>query len=149
MIIFFKIILLGLIGAFIGYITNMVAIKLLFRPVEEKKVLFLKFQGLLPKRRSEIANNIGEVVDKELLNSDVLIEKIGLNGMMATMIKSYLEKKVDFKEIVEEKINEMDVLEIERIIIGLAKKELRHIEIMGGVLGFMIGILQALIVIFI
>jgi uncharacterized membrane protein YheB (UPF0754 family) len=32
---------------------------------------------------------------------------------------------------------------MERLVLRVAKKELRHIEILGGVLGFIIGLVEA------
>ncbi len=46
-----KIGLLSIIGASIGYITNVIAIKLLFRPVEPMNVIGFKIQGVIPKRQ--------------------------------------------------------------------------------------------------
>ncbi|WP_346873691.1 DUF445 family protein [Clostridium sp. UBA5988] len=48
--------------------------------------------------------------------------------------------------MVEEKINELDLQELERIIINVAKKELKHIEVLGFILGAAIGIVQGLVV---
>lgn len=50
-----KLFLIVGIGAMIGWITNYIAIKMLFRPYKEMNFLFFKIQGLIPKRRSEIA----------------------------------------------------------------------------------------------
>ena len=58
-----------------------------------------------------------------------------------------LKEKVDIQKIVEDKINELDLAELERIIISVAKSELKHIEILGLFLGFFIGLIQGLIVI--
>ncbi len=51
--------------------------------------------------------------------------------------------------MVEDKINELDLYELEEIIIRIAKKELKHIEFLGLVLGFLIGIVQGLVTMFI
>ena len=51
--------------------------------------------------------------------------------------------------MVENKINELDLYQLEELIIKVAKKELKHIEILGLVLGFLIGIIQGIIIIFI
>lgn len=40
-----------LIGGFIGWLTNWVAIKMLFYPREPKKILFVTFQGIFPKTK--------------------------------------------------------------------------------------------------
>lgn len=63
-------IVIPLIGAFIGWITNVLAIRLLFRPHRPFQFLFWTFQGLIPKRRAEIAANVARVVDKDLLPSE-------------------------------------------------------------------------------
>jgi len=60
------------IGAFVGAFTNAVAIKLLFWPRRP----FLGIQGLLPKRRSEIAQRAGELVNGYLVNSEAIRRRI-------------------------------------------------------------------------
>jgi uncharacterized membrane protein YheB (UPF0754 family) len=45
--------------------------------------------------------------------------------------------------MVEEKISQFELDEIEKMILKIAKKELKHIEYLGGVLGFLIGLTQA------
>ena len=54
-----------LIGAAIGWITNWIAIKMLFHPYQEKRFLFFRIQGLIPKRRDEIGKGISQVVEQE------------------------------------------------------------------------------------
>ena len=58
------VLILTIVGALIGWITNILAIKLLFRPLKPIKIPFTPFVilGLIPKRRSELAKVIGEVV---------------------------------------------------------------------------------------
>ena len=63
-----KLFLIVGIGAMIGWITNYIAIKMLFRPYKEMNFLFFKIQGLIPKRRSEIAVSIADTVQKELIS---------------------------------------------------------------------------------
>ena len=62
-------------GAVIGGITNGIAIKMLFRPLNPVKVggFTLPFTpGVIPKERERIAYKVGEVISKELLNEEVL-----------------------------------------------------------------------------
>ena len=56
-----------------------------------------------------------------------------------------LEGTIDFQAMVAEKMNSFDLERLETIILSLSKRELKHIEWLGGVLGGVIGILQALI----
>ncbi len=65
------------LGAFIGYITNWLAIKMLFRPFEEKRIFGIKVPftpGLIPKRRKEIAEAIAKTVEEHILPQDKLVQ---------------------------------------------------------------------------
>jgi uncharacterized membrane protein YheB (UPF0754 family) len=68
-----------LAGAIIGYVTNMVAIKMLFRPLKE--IRFFRFRlpftpGILPRERKKLADSIGRMVEQELLTPGVLRERL-------------------------------------------------------------------------
>ena len=68
-----------LLGAVIGYITNALAIKMLFRPLEEKRFLGVRIPmtpGIIPKQRYALAENIGEMVSQELITEDALQSQI-------------------------------------------------------------------------
>ncbi len=71
-----RLVLMILIGGFIGYITNKVAIKMLFRPVNPVKILFITFQGVFPKRKDQMAISLADTIENELLSKDVIMEKI-------------------------------------------------------------------------
>ena len=197
---FVIVIILATIGGLIGWVTNILAIKLMFRPINPIRIPLINFEivGLIPKRKREIAKNIGEVIANELLSIDDIInssitesDKLAMIDLVKNKIRNVvsskmdfipapfrmmiqgpldniieeevdgilielgseaidnIKKKVDIKKIVEEKINELDLQELERIIISVAKKELKHIEILGFILGAVIGIVQGLIIIFI
>jgi len=61
-------------------------------------------------------------------------------------IASKAEDDIEISKIVEDKINSFDLSKVEEIVFDIAKKELRHIEILGAILGFAIGIVQGIIV---
>ena len=193
------ILILTVVGGLIGWITNILAIKLLFRPITPIRIPILNFEilGLIPKRKKEIAANIGEVISNELLSMDDILEQAlnnsngeNFNSYIIEKIKAIINEKlniipmpfrmmaspyideilnkevpsalseitadllikakenVNIQGIVEEKINELDLEKLEDIIIKVAKKELKHIEILGLVLGSIIGVLQGILVIF-
>ncbi|HHT66442.1 MAG TPA: DUF445 family protein, partial [Clostridiales bacterium] len=50
-----------IVGALIGWFTNYLAVKMLFRPIRPWRIPLTKIelQGLIPKRREEIAVTIG------------------------------------------------------------------------------------------
>lgn len=72
----FIIIFMIIVGALIGYLTNVIAIKLLFRPFEPKKILWFEIWGMIPKRRQEIAASIGDTVEKELLSMEDILDQV-------------------------------------------------------------------------
>lgn len=196
---FFTVLLLTVVGALIGWITNIFAIKLLFRPIKPIKIPLTRFTivGLIPKRKKEIAKNIGEVVANELISIrelmdeavteedltqirffvkrkikavideklniipfpfkgmiqgplDELIETEVNNGLtdIIVNIKDMMELRVNIAKIVEDNIMALDLRELERIILQVAKKELKHIEILGFILGGVIGLVQGIILMY-
>ena len=71
-----ELILIVLISAIIGWITNYLAIKMLFRPYKEINLGLFKIQGLIPRRRAEIGQGIANVIEKELISVKDVIENI-------------------------------------------------------------------------
>lgn len=70
-----KYILMPVLGGIIGYITNDIAIKMLFRPrraiyIGKWKLPFTP--GLIPQQKDRIARSIGTVVSAQLLNAETL-----------------------------------------------------------------------------
>ncbi|MCX7695108.1 MAG: DUF445 family protein [Caloramator sp.] len=67
------------VGALIGYITNYLAIKMLFRPHYEKRIFGIKIPftpGLIPKEKERIAKSVGEAVGTHLLSTDVFVDAL-------------------------------------------------------------------------
>lgn len=194
------ILLMGIIGGIIGYITNKLAIKLIFRPINPVKIPILNIEvlGLIPKRKNEIAIKIGEIIQDEFISVDDILENLVteddkqkavdyiklkvstiidakaslMPGYIKSIIKGYVDEiiekevnesidelgseiiekahqRINIQEIVENKVNELDLIELENIILSVANNELKHIELLGLILGFLIGIVQGIITIFI
>ena len=122
-----------IVGFIIGYFTNYLAILMLFYP--RKK--FLGFQGIFPKRKKEIAKKIAEVSPQIMPDKIRSLEKI-----------PYLGDKImnNIKNSIEEKINSISEEEFEKIVLKVVKKELNFISFIGGVLGFLIGLIQLLFI---
>lgn len=186
-----------LLAALIGWLTNRLAIRMLFHPRRPKVLLGLRWQGLIPKRQAEIAVKIGEMVENDLLNDDWLTESFGqidlephfktlsqklirerlapslqkipligsfVNESTLGQIEASVQKeltaeasplidqllaegrqKLLIRKRVEEKVLQFEAERLEAIFLSIAGKEFRAIEILGGVLGFTIGLLQGLI----
>lgn len=183
--------LMVLIGGLIGYITNKVAIKMLFRPVNPIKIGPFTLQGVFPKRKDEMAISLADTIESELLSKDVIIDsllggnvddmKVKMKDMLVKriaeaipamakmfmgdnvegMIRGFVDKegdkifddlleklkseaadKLDIRKLVKERIDALDFVEFEKIIFGLMNRELRYIEVIGLILGGLIGVVQ-------
>lgn len=183
-----------IVTAFIGWITNWVAIRMLFRPRQPLKLLGLRFQGLIPRRQSDFAAKIGVTIGQEILNTHTIKEeftqinltpylediahrivygKLGqklkevpfvgalINDEMLIkfekmavesireeaeplmgQLASEVEKQVDVQTLVKKKVENFDLEKLESLVMKVAQQELRMIEWLGGVLGFIVGIGQ-------
>lgn len=193
-----KIISTLFISTFIGYVTNVVAVKMLFWPRRPINLGFYVVQGVLPKRQAQIAQSLGELVDKELLSLDDVLERMNtpeiqeklvnkvsefikdrlgellpriIPGRLIQIIvdtldkilrqesanlidqifiggKEYLTDEIQVSKIVEEKVNAYDLDQLEAMIKGISAPELTFIEVLGGVMGFIIGLVQVAIILF-
>lgn len=65
------------VGAFIGWGTNWLALKMLFRPVKPFKIGPWSIQGVIPKRQDALARNLGEMVERELVSHHDLTKALG------------------------------------------------------------------------
>jgi uncharacterized membrane protein YheB (UPF0754 family) len=190
---------LPIIAAITGWVTNYLAIKMLFHPKKKIKVLFFSVQGIFPKRQDVLAERLGKIVSSELFSfkdikdrftststaieiNKVLDEKLedfldvklkGALPMLAMFLNKEtrakikdtlhlefqnilpdilnkysekLERDIDIEHIVAQKVSAFSSDKLEQILFSIMKKEFKFIEILGGVLGFLIGIIQLLII---
>ncbi|XZF15383.1 DUF445 domain-containing protein [Chitinophagaceae bacterium MMS25-I14] len=75
-----------------------------------------------------------------------LLEEIDL--MLPDVIGQYadnLEQKIDIHKIVSEKVSGFSTDKLEELMLGIMSKEFRFVEVIGAVLGFMIGLIQMLL----
>jgi uncharacterized membrane protein YheB (UPF0754 family) len=71
-----------------------------------------------------------------------------LENLFPILMKSYmtkLEKDLDLEKIVTEKVASFSSEKLEDILNQITKKEFQFLEVIGGVFGFLIGLLQVLI----
>ena len=81
------------IGAVIGYITNDIAIRMLFRPRTPKYIFGMHVPftpGIIPKEKNRIAIAIGKSISENLMNKEVL-EKTLLSDEMLDKIKASID----------------------------------------------------------
>ncbi|MBW2732026.1 MAG: DUF445 family protein [Deltaproteobacteria bacterium] len=179
----------------IGWLTNVVAIKMIFRPREPLKVLGLRLRGVLPKYLPHFARQLAEIITGDFISTSEMLERLDLDALLeklrprldatfdtlwaevllelgagqramldeevreAARQKLYEELRsalpefrremvvradgmIDLCGNVERKIMHFGPGRLEEIIYDIAGRELRFIEIYGGVFGVVIGLLQ-------
>ena len=186
---------LPIIAALTGYITNYIAIKMLFHPRKKVKILFMEIQGIFPKRQKTLAEKLGKIVAEELfsiedvkkslqnpgntdevtaivdarlndfldnrlveampmlamfMNDEIKLKiKTTLEAELQLMLPelidrfvSKIEEEVDVERTVYEKVVSFSTDKLEEILYSIMSKEFKFIEILGGILGFIIGLIQ-------
>jgi uncharacterized membrane protein YheB (UPF0754 family) len=184
------------VGALIGYGTNYLAVRMIFRPVKPVRVLGITFQGLVPRRQAELAASVGRVVGDHLFSHEDMLEALGridlgalvdtaldkglapkiaeyqrmpfvgaflteerVKELRAAIVRGVVGRKeevytsieaavrdgIDVHAVVERKVAGFEVARLEALILEVASRELRAIEVLGGVLGLAVGLVQAAI----
>jgi uncharacterized membrane protein YheB (UPF0754 family) len=85
------------IGAVIGWSTNWLAVKMIFRPVQPRRFLFFRVQGLVARRQQDLAKAIGRVVGKHLVeHKDVVksLNKLDFSGILSNVLDKGLGPKI-------------------------------------------------------
>lgn len=81
-----------LIGAVIGYVTNWIAVKMMFRPLKAVKIgkFTLPFTpGIIPKNKERLAESIGDTISKDLLTANDL-----KTALLSDDIKEKIKEKI-------------------------------------------------------
>ena len=193
-------ILIPLISAFIGWVTNWIAIKMLFHPRNPRKIIGITFHGIFPKRQKQFAEKLGRLISSEFLSFTDIEQKISdpqnlkkvmplieahVDDFLRSKLKSQipvlsmfigektiislkevfmqeietifpqvmkqfagnLKNELDLEEIVIKKVAGFSTDKLEEILYQIMSKEFRFVEIIGAVIGFIIGVVQVIITI--
>ncbi len=112
------------------------------------------YQTLLPAVSAEtekaLAAPLSDTAEKMGLDREKVRDLVGraYERVIAGRIAAFLGS-IDIAGMVESKINEMDIAELERLLMSVMKRELRAIVRLGGVLGGVVGIVNSLIILFV
>lgn len=85
-----------LLGAIIGYVTNRIAIRMLFRPLRPWRMFGLRIPltpGIIPAKRGELAARMGEMVGSHLLTGEDVRQTLERPGFR-TELKSAVDQKL-------------------------------------------------------
>lgn len=185
------------ISAIIGYVTNYVAIKMLFYPRRPINLRFVTVQGIFPKRKTVLARRMAKLVAEELLSMDQLKDEIDRQATQGEIkdaiedeVEKYLREKISslnpiisslindnrilqlrdkicheiesfIPKITHQFFNRLDTVNLENLVfeqvasftsdklehmmMSVIQNELRFIEWAGAFLGFLIGLVQVLL----
>ena len=108
------------ISALIGYVTNYLAIKMLFYPRRPINLVLFKIQGIFPKRKSLLARRMARLVAEELLSMEQLKEEIDrqatqgqIRAAIEEEVEHYLrEKLANFNPIVQSLVNDQRIRQL-------------------------------------
>ncbi len=128
-------------GGLTGWLTDWLALKLIFEPREEKKVFGLfKWQGMFMKRRDEVAVDYGGIIADEILTPANIVDSI-LTGPMSdrliSMVQKHVQRSVDeqagiAKPLMVYKIGSRNYQEMKKVVadrvMDRAPEALHHIE---------------------
>ncbi len=87
-----QILIAPVVGGVIGYTTNWLAIKMLFKPHKAYHIGKLKIPftpGLIPRERNRIAKSLGTTVGENLLTDDVILKEL-TNEKIIDSLKEYV-----------------------------------------------------------
>jgi len=76
------------VSGFIGWATNWVAIRMLFRPLEPRPILG---QGLIPRRRHNFFENISRAVVENLISEEILHQEIERSGLVRKAAREQID----------------------------------------------------------
>ncbi|MFV0506055.1 MAG: DUF445 domain-containing protein [Bacteroidales bacterium] len=194
-------VIIPVVGALIGYVTNYIAVKMLFHPRKPINILGLKIQGIFVKRQKAIAQSIARMVDKELFSAqdvkNMIVDAENLdafNNLLSEHVDNFIDNKlqtafpmlslfltgstkdkikdifneeikillpdvgekladqlgakIDIEKLVQERVENFSVAKLEDMLWSVLSNEFRFIEVIGAVLGLIIGVVQVAILVF-
>ncbi len=182
------------VTALIGWVTNVIAVKMLFHPRKPINLGIMTLQGAVPRRKKALAKAIAKIANEELFSVEELSDKLqsmevegDLGAMVDARMDSFVEgikesipmasmflqgsllsglkekargefskllpeikekvatkveSELDLHGHIEEKVSNFSVRKMESIVMKVATKELKTIELLGGLLGLVIGVGQ-------
>lgn len=127
-----------------------------FNDIEQKLTNTANLQKMMPQVEQHIDYFLREKLSEtmpmiSMFIGDKTIEKLKatltaeLERLFPSLIKNYtssLKNELDLEQIVTEKVKNFSSDQLEAILYQVMSREFRFVEILGGVLGFLIGLLQ-------
>lgn len=183
-----------LLSAFVGWITNVAAVRLLFWPVRPLRIPGVPWalHGVIPRRQEAIARNVAEVVERVLVRPEDVAHLLALDryreeavhalvryvderlehsfarllpGRIRQLVRARIQavlqreapelvqailerwqlrwpQELRLAPAVARRVAAMDPGEFEAMLLRVIGRELRWLEMLGALLGFVVGLVQ-------
>ena len=133
-----------------------------YEDIEEKIANPKNLEKLMPMIEAHVDNFLKNKLSDEMPFLSLFIGSKTIKSLKKTfmqeleilfpqIMKSYaghLQEELDLEKIVTDKVSAFSTDKLEDILYQIMSKEFRFVEILGGVIGFIIGIIQVLITYF-
>ncbi len=78
-------------GVIVGYVTNWLALIMIFRPMVEKRYLFFKYQGLFHRRQQEVSEEYASMFADHVLNGKNILDEVLYRRISRTVVETIAE----------------------------------------------------------
>lgn len=187
-------------GMIVGYVTNWLALFMIFRPLREKKFLGIRYQGMFLKRQDQVSQKYAEIfalhvlsgrnimeeilyrrvarsvvetieediiealkqkcennshLQKDVENETAKVRKQAAEKMIDSLsessrsIEKIMERSMNVKSMIYSRMKELPPEEFEPILRSAFQEDEYILIILGSVFGGLIGLLQALYMLYI
>jgi len=75
-------------GVIVGYVTNWLALIMIFRPMLEKRYLFFKYQGLFHRRQQEVSEKFSAMFAEHVLNGRNVLDEVLYRRISRTVVET-------------------------------------------------------------
>ena len=102
-------------------------------------------RAIVEQRVDELLRSLGPLAAMASGFRGIVVDKLlaGIEDLAGEAIRP--EGELDIASKIEARINAMDIATLEELVLGFSREQFRHITFFGGVLGAVIGVVQALL----
>ena len=85
-------------GGFVGFFSDWMALQMMFRPLQPKKIMGFTLQGLFIRRQNEVAADYAALISKQLLTSGNMMEELFTgthSDKVIELVGRYVKQEID------------------------------------------------------
>lgn len=92
--------MLPVFGGFVGLVSDWLALQLMFRPLQPKKIMGYTWQGVFIKRQQEVARDYAALISKQILTSRHMMEELftgSKSDKVIELVNRYVKEEIDLQ----------------------------------------------------